>query len=523
VIRLSSFFCIPQGASAVRFPRSSGILLHISSLPGRFGIGDLGAEAYHFVDFLAAGKQSLWQILPLGPTSGGNAHSPYVALSAFAGNPLLINLEQLVADGLLSESTLASMPVLPEGVTDYANAGAGKFPVLRMVAEQFSRAASSALQTTFRTFCDQHRWWLDDYALFMALRAEFHDASWQTWMPELTRREPTALATWEKKLAQEIYFHKFLQLIFFAQWNRLKTYANERGVKIVGDIPIYVGFDSAEVWAHPELFDLQPDTQTPRVVAGVPPDYFSETGQRWGNPLYRWRDEHGQSVQAVYDWWVRRFRATLEMADIVRVDHFRGFEAYWAIPAEAKTAVNGQWLLGPGAQLFQLVQRVLTELPVIAEDLGVITPEVDALRLQFSFPGMKVLQFAFGGDASNPYLPHNYSDPDCVVYTGTHDNDTTRGWFASATPEYQDHVLRYLGRADDDDIHWQLMRLAWSSVATLAIAPLQDVLGIGSEGRMNIPGQPEGNWCWRYHPEVLEPELSIRLAELTSLYGRDAE
>jgi 4-alpha-glucanotransferase len=444
-----------------------------------------------------------------------------VALSAFAGNPLLISLEQLVTDGLLSESTLASAPVLPEGMADFEKAGAGKFSILRGVAEHFARTASSAFQQVFRAFCEQHHWWLDDYALFMALRAEFQDASWHTWDPELAHREPTALAAWEKKLAQEIYFHKFLQLIFFTQWNRLKTYANERGVKIVGDIPIYVGFDSAEVWAHPELFDLRPDTRTPRVVAGVPPDYFSETGQRWGNPLYRWRDEHGQPVQAVYDWWVRRFRALLAMTDIVRIDHFRGFEAYWAIPAEAKTAVNGQWLLGPGAQLFQRVQKALPELPVIAEDLGVITPEVEALRLQFSFPGMKVLQFAFGGDASNSYLPHNYSDPECVVYTGTHDNDTTRGWFTSETPECQAHVRRYLGCADDAEVHWQLMRLAWGSTAALAIAPLQDVLGLGSEDRMNIPGQPEGNWCWRYRPEVLEPELSARLAELTSLYGRD--
>lgn len=505
----------------MRFTRSSGLLLHLTSLPGRFGIGDLGAEAYRFVDFLAAGKQSLWQILPLGPTSDGNAHSPYVVLSAFAGNPLLINLELLVSEGLLTESMLTSAPLLPEGVTNYAGASAGKFPALRMVAEQFAQVAPAGLQTEFNGFCDQQRWWLGDYALFMALRAELHDASWHTWTPELTRREPSALEAWGRKLSREIHFHKLLQFLFFTQWNRLKTYANQCGVKIVGDIPIYVGFDSAEVWAHPELFDLHPDTRLPRVVAGVPPDYFSETGQRWGNPLYRWWDEHGQSVHAVHDWWVQRFRSTLELVDIVRVDHFLGFEAYWAIPAEEKTALKGQWLPGPGARLFLTVQGALDELPVIAEDLGVITPEVDALRAQFGFPGMKVLQFAFGGDARNSYLPHNYSDPGCVVYTGTHDNDTTRGWFASASLECQSHVLRYLGRTDASELHWELMRSAWSSVATLAIAPLQDILGLGSEGRMNIPGQPLGNWCWRYHPEALQPELSTRLAELTSLYGRD--
>jgi 4-alpha-glucanotransferase len=312
-----------------------------------------------------------------------------------------------------------------------------------------------------------------------------------------------------------------LQLFFFTQWERLKAYANERGVKVIGDIPIYVGFDSAEVWAHPELFDLHPDTRTPRCVAGVPPDYFSETGQRWGNPLYRWRDEHGQLVRPIYDWWVQRFRAILELVDIVRIDHFRGFEAYWAVPAEEETAVKGQWLPGPGAALFSTIQAALGELPVIAEDLGVITPEVDALRLQFGFPGMKVLQFAFDSDARNSYLPHNYTDPQCVVYTGTHDNDTTLGWFQSASPEYQEHVLRYLGRVDGADLPWDMIRLAWSSVAAVAIAPLQDVLSLGNEGRMNLPGQPEGNWQWRYHPDALDPALSVRLAELTSLYGRD--
>ena len=291
-------------------------------------------------------------------------------------------------------------------------------------------------------------------------------------------------------------------------------------MKIVGDIPIYVGFDSAEVWAHPELFDLHPETRTPHCVAGVPPDYFSETGQRWGNPLYRWRDERGQPLLAVQDWWVRRFRSIFEFVDIVRIDHFRGFEAYWSIPAEEKTAVKGEWLPGPGASLFSTIGEALGDLPIIAEDLGIITPEVDALRLQFNFPGMKVLQFAFGGDAHNPYLPHNYDDSHCVVYTGTHDNDTTLGWFRSASAECREHVLRYLGREDETEISWEMLRLAWRSVASFAIAPMQDVLNLGSEGRMNIPGQPEGNWRWRYLPDALDPAVSAHLAELTSLYGR---
>jgi 4-alpha-glucanotransferase len=505
------------------FARSSGLLLHISSLPSRFGIGDLGPGSYRFIDFLAEGKQTLWQILPLGPTSNGNVHSPYVALSAFAGNPLLISLEALVEDGLLAEEELGAVPVFPEGVVDYDGAAAGKLTLLRIVAERFVIGAAAPWRIAFSHFRERHRWWLDDYTLFMALRSTFHETSWHTWEPALLRREPTVLQEWRGKLMHEIRFHELLQFFFFTQWLRLKIYAHKRGVKILGDIPIYVGFDSAEVWAHPELFDLYPETRTPRFIAGVPPDYFSETGQRWGNPLYRWRDEHDRLLQAVYDWWVQRFRATLELVDLIRVDHFRGLESYWAIPAEEETAVNGQWLPGPGARLFAAVQHALGDLPVIAEDLGIITPEVDALRRQFGFPGMKVLQFAFGGDARNPYLPHNYADPQCVVYPGTHDNDTTLGWFRSVSSECQDHVARYLGRLDEHELPWDMIRLAWSSVATFAIAPLQDVLGLGSEGRMNMPGQLQGNWCWRYTPEALRPELSARLAEFTVLYGRDTK
>ncbi|MBI3302724.1 MAG: 4-alpha-glucanotransferase, partial [Deltaproteobacteria bacterium] len=466
--------------------------------------------------------QTLWQVLPLGPTSGGNAHSPYVALSAFAGNPLLISLDMLVEEGLLPAFALAMFPSLPEGVVDYAGASAQKLSVLRAVSERFASTPSASWRAAFAEFCDRQRWWLDDYALFMALREVFHGASWHTWEPDLMRRKPLALHDWSARLAQDTLFHKHLQFFFFTQWARLKAYANQRGIKIIGDLPIYVGFDSAEVWSRPELFVLDPHTRSPIAVAGVPPDLFSETGQRWGNPLYRWRDEHDQPVGAVYEWWVRRFRSTLEMADIVRIDHFRGFEAYWAVPAEEETAVNGEWIKGPGAGLFTAVQDTLGELPVIAEDLGVITPEVDALRLQFGFPGMKVLQFAFDRDARNSYLPHNYTDPYCVVYTGTHDNDTILGWFHSATPECRAAVLRYLGRAEGPELHWDMIRLAFSSVAVLAVVPLQDVLGLGSEGRMNTPGQEQGNWRWRYMPDALRPEAGARLAEIARTYGRDA-
>jgi 4-alpha-glucanotransferase len=355
----------------------------------------------------------------------------------------------------------------------------------------------------------------------MALREAFQETSWLSWDVDLIRRKPSALRHWSARLVADILFHKHVQFFFFTQWHKLKAYANQRGISIIGDLPIYVGFDSAEVWSHPELFLLDPHTREPLAIAGVPPDAFSETGQRWGNPLYRWQDEHDQPIEAVYDWWVQRFRSTLEMVDILRVDHFRGFEAYWAVPADEETAINGRWVPGPGARLFTKVQQALGDLPVIAEDLGIITPEVDALRLQFGFPGMKVLQFAFDGGANNPYLPHNYTDPQYVVYTGTHDNDTTLGWFQSLPPGQRAAVLRYLGRTDSAELHWDMLRLAFSSTAALAVVPLQDILGLGSEGRMNIPGQSQGNWRWRYHPGELNPNLGARLAELTHIYGRD--
>lgn len=507
--------------AASRFPRAGGILLHLTSLPGRFGLGDLGLAAYRFVDFLAAHQQRLWQVLPLGPTSNGVDYSPYVALSAFAGNPLLISIEALVEENLLPATVLETTPTLPEGAADYPAASGGKSALCRMASERFATVASASQKAAFDEFCHHQQWWLNDYALFMALRETFQETSWDTWEPAIARREESALNEWRAKLAQDVLYYHHEQFFFFTQWAKLKNYASQQGVKIMGDLPIYVGFDSAEVWAHPELFQLDSDTGAPRVVAGVPPDYFSETGQRWGNPLYQWHDEHGQLGEGVVDWWLRRIRSTFELVDLVRIDHFRGFEAYWSIPADEETAVNGHWVKGPGAALFSRVREALGELPVIAEDLGVITPEVEALRLQFGFPGMKILQFAFGGDAHNPYLPHNYPDSRYVVYTGTHDNDTIYGWFHSASPETQAAVLRYVDRTQADDLHWQFIRLAFSSIATLAVVPLQDVLGLGSDGRMNLPGQPQGNWRWRYLPDALRPELGARLAELTTTYGRE--
>ena len=509
-------------SEGARFTRAGGILLHVTSLPGRFGVGDLGPEAYRFVDFLTAHQQHIWQVLPLGPTSNGVDYSPYVALSAFAGNPLLISIEALVEENLLPVTVLDASPALPEGFADYPAASGVKTALCRTASERFTTVANAAQKAAFDEFCHRQQWWLDDYALFMALRETFRETSWETWESTVARREDAALREWRTKLAEELLYYRHEQFFFFTQWHRLKSYANQRGVKIIGDLPVYIGFDSAEVWAHPELFQLDPQTNTPQAVAGVPPDYFSETGQRWGNPLYRWHDENGQLVGEVVDWWLRRIRSTFETVDLVRIDHFRGFEAYWSIPANEETAVNGHWVKGPGATLFSQVREILGELSVIAEDLGVITPEVDALRLQFGFPGMKILQFAFGDDAHNPYLPHNYPDSRYAVYTGTHDNDTTLGWFHSANPEVQASVLHYLGRAHADDLHWQFIRLAFSSIATLAIIPMQDVLGLGSEGRMNLPGQPQDNWRWRYLPDALRPELGARLAELTAIYGRYA-
>lgn len=514
---------MPNRGRPSLFSRASGILLHVSSLPGPFGIGDVGPEAYRFVDFLADHHQQLWQILPLGPTTSGSYHSPYDALSAFAGNPLFISPEVLVQDGLLPAAVLNEISTLPEGIANYPEAGARKCVLFHLASERFARTASAEQQIAFADFCHQQGWWLDDYARFMVLREASHEQVWFAWEPDFVRREPSTMTRWETTHAEEIRFHKHLQFFFFSQWMRLKTYANQRGVRLVGDIPIYVGLDSAEVWSKPELFLLDQQTFAPRCVAGVPPDYFSETGQRWGNPLYRWWDEDNRPVAGVYDWWSQRFRALCTLVDIVRIDHFRGFEAYWSIPAEEETAVNGQWMLGPRAELFTKVQAEIGALPVIAEDLGIITPEVDALRLQFGFPGMKVLQFAFGGDAHNPYLPHNYTDPRCVVYTGTHDNDTVQGWFHALSPKDQSAVLRYVGRTEATEVHWDLIRLALSSIATFAIVPLQDLVGLDSDARMNIPARRQGNWLWRFFPGILRPEIGARLAEMTNLYGREPE
>ena len=500
------------------FPRASGVLLHPTSLPGPHGCGDLGPSAYHFVDWLVTAQQKLWQILPLGGIGPGN--SPYMSSSAFAGNLLLIDLADLQQRGWLSEADL--LPVLPDAGFSDARVNFGAVVPWRMArlekaASRFAQTASATEQMDHADFCLQHASWLEDYALFMTLAEVHAGRDWCDWPAPLARRDSQALREASADHVERIAFWKFAQWCFFRQWKKLRAYANARGVKIVGDAPIFMAYQSAEVWAHQPLFELDEGGRA-RVVAGVPPDYFSATGQRWGNPLYRWSAHAADG----YAWWIERVRRIFELVDIVRIDHFRGFAAYWEIPASEPTAIHGRWLPGPGAALFQAIEAALGPLPIMAEDLGVITPDVTALRHEFGLPGMRILQFAFGedGDNSNAYLPHNF-DTNTVVYTGTHDNNTTLGWWQDASPALRQQVLDYLGADDDHDIHWKLIRAACASVADTAIHPLQDVLGLGGEHRMNLPGQGEAYWEWRFAWRQVQPLHAERLARLGRLYRRE--
>src|SRR5215210_578956 len=484
--------------------RASGILLHPTSLPGRYGIGEFGDEALRFLDFLAASGQQLWQMLPLGPTGYGS--SPYQPYSAFAGNPLLIATDRLVEEGLLDPALLEDLPPFPQDAVDYDAVTPFKQGLLRQAYARFRPGLD------FDEFREREAGWLGDYALFMALKGRHDGAGWNEWEPDLAARQPDALARAREDLVDEVAFHQFVQYLFFSHYGAVRREAEARGIRLVGDLPIFVAFDSADVWAHPDLFYLDAANR-PTVVAGVPPDYFSATGQLWGNPLYRW----DVMARDGYAWWLARLRAALALCDLVRVDHFRGFEAYWEVPAGETTAANGRWVRGPGDRLFAAVRDELGGLPIIAEDLGLITKEVGALRDRFALPGMKVLQFAFS-DPANPYLPHNYTG-NCVVYTGTHDNDTTRGWWESLSAKERAFARRYLGR-DGEEIAWDLIRLAFGSVAALAVVPLQDLLDLGSAARMNTPGQEWGNWTWRFRAAALTDALGQRLRELTELYGR---
>lgn len=494
--------------------RASGILLHPTSLPSRFGIGDLGSGAYQFVDFLVESFQQVWQILPLGPT--GFADSPYLCYSALAGNPLLISPEKLYEENLLSQEDLDNYPELPQYWVDYDLVKEHKLPLLYKAIENFKQGATPEQKAAFEQFCQRHAAWLDDYTLFMAIKEDQDGAGWYQWEEKLAKRDPQTLADYTNKLSNAIFQHKFLQFEFFRQWTNLKEYANEQGIKLFGDIPIYVAHDSVDVWANPDIFCLDEETGEPALMAGVPPDYFSETGQLWGNPVYNW-----EALQKTkFKWWIQRVEGILEYVDLIRIDHFRGFEAYWAVPQGEETAINGEWLTAPGEEFFDLLAQDLGKLPIIAEDLGVITPEVEALRDKYEFPGMKILQFAFDSDRANCFLPYNYVNRNCIVYTGTHDNDTTVGWFYARSPEEQKRVTDYLGCVCEEGIHWSLIRMALASVANQAIFPLQDVLGFGSDCRMNVPGIAENNWKWRYVPENINSDLANTLKWLTFMYGR---
>ncbi len=495
----------------MRFPRAGGILLHPTSLPGRYGIGDIGPEAARFTGFLHETGQSIWQVLPLGPTGYGD--SPYQSFSTFAGNPLLLSPDLLVEQGHLSTGDVENVPHFPAETVDYGPVIEYKTHLLRIAFENFWRQRNTAERDEFGAFCQSKSAWLDDYALFMACKEHHGGAAWTTWDRQIAARQPDAIGAWTAALTDEIARHKYLQYQFYRQWAALREAAAKRAIRIIGDIPIFVAHDSADVWANPDLFYLDEDGN-PTVVAGVPPDYFSETGQLWGNPLYRW----DRVAEAGYGWWIERFRSIFELVDIVRLDHFRGFEGYWEVPATEETAVKGRWVKGPGADLFAAVGRALGQLPIIAEDLGVITPEVVQLRDRFEFPGMRILQFGFASDGDDPFLPHNYIR-NCVVYTGTHDNDTSIGWLDTATEKEREAVLAYFG-TDGQDISWDFIRWLFASVADTAIVPLQEVLSLGPEARMNYPSRLGGNWGWRFLPDALTPQIKERLRKITELYGR---
>ncbi|MBU0678533.1 MAG: 4-alpha-glucanotransferase [Verrucomicrobia bacterium] len=504
-------------------PRESGIIVHPTSFPGSYGIGEIGPEAYKFIDTLAEMGQHLWQILPMGPTSYGD--SPYQSLSTFAGNHLLISFDLLMKAGLLSEAQLKKFPKLPANHVNYGRAIPARMKVLNSVCRTFESRASDHRKRAFRAFCKKEADWLDDYALFIALKNAHKGQPWVNWPEELACRDEKALERARRKYGISIRNVKILQYLFHDQWFRLRKRAHKKGVRIIGDIPIFVAHDSADVWANPDLFFLDSKGQ-PIVVAGVPPDYFSATGQLWGNPLYRWYVHQSSD----YAWWIARIRKKLAVVDILRIDHFRGFEAYWEVPGYEETAMNGRWIEGPRDNLFEEMVKQINLLPIIAEDLGIITDEVRALRDRWGFPGMRILQFAFKpGGGTQEYLPENYVKH-CVVYTGTHDNDTTVGWFHrevdkgnSGTREEieAEHkiVLKYTG-TDGSEIHWDMIGLALRSIANTAIIPLQDVMGLDSSGRMNVPGRPGGNWQWRFKWDMLTDEMKMRLRALSEESGR---
>ena len=498
--------------------RASGILLHPTCLPGPYGIGDLGPAAYQFIDSLSSAGQSLWQVLPLGPTGFGD--SPYACFSSFAGNPLLVSIDVLREWGLILPEDLRLLPRFSDQRVDYGAVIRWKMPLLRHAASRFLHSGPGPHQAKFDAFRREEAWWLDDYCVFMAVKQVYEGAWNQAWERQIALRDPAALARCVKERADAIAVEAVIQYFFFSQWDSLHEAAARKGIRVIGDLPIFAAPDSADVWANRELFLLDSEGK-PTAVSGVPPDYFAVTGQLWGNPLYDWNALEKQGFR----FWIQRIRAARRLFDFVRIDHFRGFDACWSVPAGSPTAQNGRWVKVPGARLFDAMERHLGELPIIAEDLGVITPEVSALRERFGFPGMRILQFAFDSreagvlDAGNPFLPHNHA-PDSVVYTGTHDNDTTRGWYAQRTPHERAYLDEY-APPGEPEVEWRLIRMALSSVCRFAVIPLQDVRGLGTEARMNTPGtSSENNWSWRVGANGLDEKSAARLRGLCVLYGR---
>ncbi len=507
----------------MKLKRSSGILLHITSLPGEYGIGDLGISAYDFINFLHNAKQRYWQFLPTGPTNPGLDNSPYMSLSAFAGNPLLISPEILVETGLLQNKDLEDKPEFSKYLVEYEKVIEYKFSLLEKAFGVFQKNIQTDPKIKrFSKFCENENPWLDDYALFMSLGEKYDNKPWYEWPKPIAARNDNALAQSRRQLSHRISFHKFVQFCFYEQWNQLHNYATERGISLIGDIPFYVGLDSSDVWANQTCFKLNKKNSQPSHVAGVPPDYFSDTGQRWGNPVYRWKTGRTEDNKKLYSWWQYRFEYIFKTVEWIRIDHFRGFEASWQIPAHEDTAINGRWIKGPGKFFFKKIFKNNSHLTIIAEDLGIITRQVEKLRDDLNLPGMKILHFAFDSDELNPYLPHNFATANCVVYTGTHDNNTTVGWYLSEklAETGRARVNRYANYHDGGQINWDLIRLSFSSIADLAITPLQDVLGFGEDCRMNTPSTCNGNWRWRIAPEFLTDDICNRLADETTFYRR---
>ncbi len=495
----------------MKYKRSSGILLHPTSLPGPFGIGDLGPQAYRWIDFLSDAGCSWWQVLPLGPTGYGD--SPYQSFSAFAGNPYLISPQLLFSENLLSEEDLGDLPKFPAKRVDYEAVIGWKNRVLDRAYERTIQQSDCTLRHSIDVFKKENTSWLEDFAVFMALKDVHGGLPWHTWETKLRDRDPDEINQISKIYHEAIQRHIFKQYLFFKQWGDLHSYALKKKVRIIGDLPIFVSHDSADVWVNPEFFYLKKSGK-PKLISGVPPDYFSPTGQIWGNPLYRWKVHQ----RTGFKWWISRFRMELAQFDMLRLDHFRGFAGYWEIPGDAETADNGRWVKAPGNALFKKLKQELGDIPVIAEDLGVITPDVEEMRKKFGFPGMKILLFAFSGDPQDPYRPHNYPR-NCVAYTGTHDNDTALGWYQRVPDEERKFCLQYMNR-DGSDFSWDLIRTCWSSVGNLAIAPMQDFLNLDNQSRMNYPGNPSGNWQWRMQDTAIDRGLEERIREINRLYDR---